>query len=74
MLTDWNSGKLRYYTEPPEEGKQSGTDSAAAGGQLDALPPEFVAQFAKEFDLDALDQDIRVLVDGQLIHKKKGKI
>ncbi|KAL3125170.1 hypothetical protein niasHT_008520 [Heterodera trifolii] len=63
VLTDWNSGKLRYYTEPPEEGKQNGADSAATGGQMDTSQPEFVAQFAKEFDLDALDQDIRVLVD-----------
>jgi nuclear GTP-binding protein len=54
VLKDWNSGKLRYYTEPPEKG------SSADEKLLDA---DIVSSFSKEFDLEALDGDIRTLVD-----------
>jgi nuclear GTP-binding protein len=57
VLNDWNSGKLRYYTEPPEENR---TDD-----EQQQISMELVQEFAKEFDLDALDQDIRVIVDGK---------
>ena len=43
VLTDWNSGKIKYFTHPPE----------AAESNLGA---EIVAQFAAEFSLDKLDQ------------------
>lgn len=58
VLNDWNSGKLRYYTEPPEEEIMEAT---ALDQQLTTA--ELVAEFSKEFDLDALDQDIRTIVD-----------
>ncbi|KAK0395492.1 hypothetical protein QR680_001305 [Steinernema hermaphroditum] len=54
VLIDWNSGKLRYYTTPPE----------TAGANDVSCPAELVSQFSKEFDLDALDGELSALVEG----------
>ena len=43
LLGDWNSGKIKYFTHPPE---QAETNIAA----------EIVSQFAAEFSLDKVDQ------------------
>merc|ERR1711992_356523 len=43
VLGDWNSGKIKYFTHPPE------TVSANLGAEI-------VSQFAKEFSLDSVDQ------------------
>ena len=43
LLGDWNSGKIKYFTHPPE---QAETNMAA----------EIVSQFAAEFSLDKVDQ------------------
>nr|CAD2172818.1 unnamed protein product [Meloidogyne enterolobii] len=51
VLNDWNSGKLHYFTEPPEQQIVS------------EFQPELVSEFVKEFDLDNLEENIRVLVD-----------
>jgi len=51
VLNDWNGGKLRYYTEPPEQATETAASST------------LVTEFAKEFDLDALDQDQSLVVD-----------
>uniref|UniRef100_A0A915N253 Guanine nucleotide-binding protein-like 3 homolog n=1 Tax=Meloidogyne javanica TaxID=6303 RepID=A0A915N253_MELJA len=51
VLNDWNSGKLHYFTEPPEQLIVS------------EFQPELVSEFVKEFDLDNLEENIRVLVD-----------
>jgi hypothetical protein len=59
-LNDWNSGKLRYYTEPPIQEEKM--DESEGNSQI--LSTQLVAEFSKEFDLDALDQDIRVIIDG----------
>ncbi|XP_015521718.1 guanine nucleotide-binding protein-like 3 homolog [Neodiprion lecontei] len=50
VLADWNSGKIRYYTLPPE-------DSAS---QLSA---EIVQQFAKEFDIDSFATEEAMMLD-----------
>ncbi|KAJ1352960.1 Guanine nucleotide-binding protein-like 3 [Parelaphostrongylus tenuis] len=57
VLKDWNIGRLRYYTHPPEE------ISSTVGADT-AVSAEIVSQFSKEFDIDALDDDIRKLVEG----------
>ncbi|XP_044272273.1 guanine nucleotide-binding protein-like 3 homolog [Tribolium madens] len=43
LLEDWNSGKIKYYTLPPEDEGQVHVSSA------------FVTEVAKEFDLDSLE-------------------
>jgi len=57
LLRDWNSGKLRYYTEPPEDEGVSPADEKF-------LSSELVAEMSKEFDLDAIDADQKLLVEG----------
>jgi hypothetical protein len=52
-LNEWNTGKLRYYTQIPVDENTS-----------NMLSSEIVTTLAEEFDLDALDEDIKVLVDG----------
>jgi len=42
VLGDWNTGKIKYCTHPPESTQSSGATS------------EIVAEFAKEFSLDEL--------------------
>ena len=44
VLNDWNSGKIKYFTHPPETG---------GSGEISA---EIVSEFAKEFQLDDLDK------------------
>eukprot|EP00088_Acartia_fossae_P020329 TRINITY_DN2193_c0_g1_i11.p1 TRINITY_DN2193_c0_g1~~TRINITY_DN2193_c0_g1_i11.p1 ORF type:complete len:595 (+),score=223.18 TRINITY_DN2193_c0_g1_i11:47-1831(+) len=46
MLGDWNSGKIKYFTHPPEEN--------AASSNLGA---EIVQQFAAEFNLESLENN-----------------
>merc|ERR1712025_1548315 len=42
VLGDWNSGKIKYCTHPPEEEKQTSS--------------EIVTQFASEFSLNELER------------------
>merc|ERR1712233_41827 len=42
VLGDWNTGKIKYCTHPPETSQSSGSTS------------EIVSEFAKEFSLDEL--------------------
>jgi len=58
LLNDWNSGKLRYYTEPPEDE----TDSSMMGSEY--VSSELVSEMGKEFDLEAIDADQQLLIDG----------
>jgi len=43
VLGDWNTGKIKYYTHPPEQVEAN-------------LQAEIVAQFTQEFNLDQFDQ------------------
>jgi len=43
VLGDWNSGKIKYFTHPPEAAEST-------------MQAEIVTQFATEFSLDSLDQ------------------
>lgn len=43
ILGDWNTGKIKYYTHPPEQVEAN-------------LQAEIVAQFTQEFNLDQFDQ------------------
>lgn len=54
VLNDWNSGKLRYYTEPPEE---------ELSDKSQILSSDVLESFSKEFDLDALDGQIKTMID-----------
>jgi len=54
ILQDWNSGKITFYTHPPER-KGSDHDSA-----------EVMQYFGAEFDLKALEQEERDDLDGLL--------
>ncbi|VDM34529.1 unnamed protein product [Toxocara canis] len=60
VLNDWNSGKLRYFTQPPENSKQVDVGSAQF------CSSQLLDVFSKEFDLDALDDEQKVLVEGWL--------
>ncbi|KAM3719635.1 Guanine nucleotide-binding protein-like [Dirofilaria immitis] len=55
VLIDWNSGKLRYFTEPPEVMMDTNSNLCSA---------ELLGEMSKEFDLDALDNEQKVLVEG----------
>ncbi|PIO75241.1 GNL3L/Grn1 putative GTPase [Teladorsagia circumcincta] len=57
VLHEWNSGKLRYYTVPPE-------DTSSASAPETGVSAEIVSQFSKEFDIDGLDDDLKQLVEG----------
>lgn len=50
ILEDWNSGKIRYYTVPPEE-------------PACHLSAEIVTQMAKEFDIDSFAAEERMMLD-----------
>ncbi|KAI4500450.1 hypothetical protein M0802_004412 [Mischocyttarus mexicanus] len=50
VLEDWNSGKIRYYTEPPEQ-------------PLCHLSAEIVSQMAKEFDIESFATEERMMLD-----------
>ncbi|VDP60169.1 unnamed protein product, partial [Heligmosomoides polygyrus] len=56
VLHEWNSGKLRYYTHPPEDPSTQKPETAVSA--------EIVSQFSKEFDIDSLDEDLRQIVEG----------
>uniref|UniRef100_A0A8R1IZI5 Uncharacterized protein n=1 Tax=Caenorhabditis japonica TaxID=281687 RepID=A0A8R1IZI5_CAEJA len=55
VLNDWNVGKLRYYTHPPEN---------SSATNLVQVPAEVVAQFSKEFDIDAISDEQNEIVEG----------
>ncbi|WKX94254.1 hypothetical protein Q1695_011479 [Nippostrongylus brasiliensis] len=57
VLHEWNSGKLRYYTQPPEE-------SSSSAAPESAVSAEIVSQFSKEFDIESLDEELTQLVEG----------
>ncbi|EEC09835.1 GTP-binding protein, putative, partial [Ixodes scapularis] len=46
ILTDWNCGRIKYYTEPP-----------ATDQQMTHLAAEIVQTMAKEFDIASLEQE-----------------
>lgn len=49
VLQDWNSGRITYYTAPPEN-----TDSTNAAIQIES---KIVSGFAKEFDINEITED-----------------
>lgn len=53
ILHDWNSGRLRYYTHPPETTKP--TDQFHVSSEV-------VDEFSKEFDIDALLEEQNEIV------------
>lgn len=58
VLNDWNVGKLRYYTEPPEtEGTVSNADAALCSAEV-------LAEYSKEFNLEDLDADEKIVIEG----------
>lgn len=59
VLHDWNCGKLRYHTLPPEDPNM--------GVNSNLCTAELVDTFSKEFDLDALDEEQKVIVQGFLL-------
>ncbi|VDM75405.1 unnamed protein product, partial [Strongylus vulgaris] len=65
VLNDWNTGRLRYYTHPPED-----TSSVAPESGVSA---EIVSQFSKEFDIDTLDEDLKQLVEAVVVTSGKTK-
>jgi len=46
VLNDWNSGKIKYFTHPPENPNESVSEISA----------EIVTEYAKEFELADLDK------------------
>ncbi|KAL2713456.1 guanine nucleotide-binding protein-like 3 [Vespula squamosa] len=50
ILEDWNSGKIRYYTVPPEQ-------------PVCHLSAEIVSQMAKEFDIESFAAEERMMLD-----------
>lgn len=53
VLYDWNNGKLRYYTEPPEAESEQTTNASV-----------ILNEFSSEFDLDSLKLDEEKLFSG----------
>lgn len=51
VLTDWNSGKIRYYTVPPEE-------------PVSQLSAEIVSEMSKEFDINSFAEEEKMMLDG----------
>ena len=49
VINDWNCGNIRYFTHPPEKAEDDEVGQVEAGAAI-------VAEFSKEFDLDALDE------------------
>jgi len=47
ILGDWNTGKIKYFTHPPESAESN-------------VQSEIVQQFASEFNLDNLDQSMDI--------------
>ncbi|XP_012265621.2 guanine nucleotide-binding protein-like 3 homolog [Athalia rosae] len=58
LLADWNSGKIRYYTIPPED----------STSQLSA---EIVEQFAKEFNIESFATEEAVMLDNVVAEAAK---
>ncbi|EJD76445.1 hypothetical protein, variant 2 [Loa loa] len=54
VLIDWNCGKLRYFTEPPE---------TVVNPNSNLFPAELLNEMSKEFDLDALEDEQKALVE-----------
>ncbi|XP_066593562.1 guanine nucleotide-binding protein-like 3 homolog [Prorops nasuta] len=50
VLEDWNSGKIRYYTVPPEQ-------------PIVHLSAEIVSQMAKEFDINSFAAEEKMMLD-----------
>lgn len=50
ILDDWNSGKIRYYTVPPEQ-------------PVCHISAEIVSQMAKEFDIESFAAEERMMLD-----------
>ena len=50
VLNDWNNGKIKYYTYPPEDEKTNLNENDTV--MQDA---EIVSEFAKEFSLDDMN-------------------
>ncbi|EFN85760.1 Guanine nucleotide-binding protein-like 3-like protein [Harpegnathos saltator] len=50
VLDDWNSGKIRYYTVPPEQ-------------PVCHISAEIVSQMAKEFDIESFAAEEKMMLD-----------
>ena len=50
VLNDWNGGKIKYHTYPPEQEKQNTVESEVVMEEA-----QIVSEFAKEFCLDDLN-------------------
>ncbi|XP_011260911.1 guanine nucleotide-binding protein-like 3 homolog [Camponotus floridanus] len=50
ILEDWNSGKIRYYTVPPEQ-------------PVCHISAEIVSQVAKEFDIESFAAEEKMMLD-----------
>ncbi|XP_032672757.1 guanine nucleotide-binding protein-like 3 homolog isoform X1 [Odontomachus brunneus] len=50
ILDDWNSGKIRYYTVPPEQ-------------PVYHISAEIVSEVAKEFDIESFATEERMMLD-----------
>ncbi|XP_003700447.1 nucleostemin 1 [Megachile rotundata] len=50
VLEDWNSGKIRYYTVPPEQ-------------SVCHVSAEIVSQMSKEFDIDSVITQEKMILD-----------
>ncbi|XP_011877644.1 PREDICTED: guanine nucleotide-binding protein-like 3 homolog [Vollenhovia emeryi] len=50
IVEDWNSGKIRYYTVPPEQ-------------SVCHISAEIVSQMAKEFDIESFAAEERMMLD-----------
>ncbi|XP_077266192.1 nucleostemin 1 isoform X3 [Temnothorax americanus] len=50
IIEDWNSGKIRYYTVPPEQ-------------SVCHISAEIVSQMAKEFDIESFAAEERMMLD-----------
>lgn len=50
ILEDWNSGKIRYYTVPPEQ-------------PICHISAEIVSQIAKEFDIEKFAAEEKMMLD-----------
>ncbi|KAI6172911.1 hypothetical protein M3Y98_01025800 [Aphelenchoides besseyi] len=53
VLNDWNSGKLRYHTQVP----------TSENATHEVISSELLNQMSAEFNLDALGEEVRVLID-----------
>lgn len=50
VIEDWNSGKIRYYTVPPEQPES-------------LISAEIVSQMAKEFDIESFAAEEKMMLD-----------